>query len=153
MTKKKKKRKKKWKETHQTSIWLKPRNHSKECKKKNQKSGVLLYCVLYLCNVWLDQQCLKKTSFCLFVFLSTVTLTLNFFFFFDRLTLMFEEHRLLEFVVERWVSSERVFIAFGTQGALILPSSVRLYLREAKPFGIAGFQEAETNQQLICLFS
>ena len=66
---------------------------------------------------------------------------------------MFEEHRLLEFVVERWVCSETVFIAFGTQGALILPSSVRLYLREAKPFGTTGFQEAETNQQLICLFS
>ena len=114
---KKKKRKKKWKETHQTIIWLKPRSHNKECKKKNQKSGVLLYCVVYLCNVWLDQQCLKKTSFCLFVFLSTVTWL--WFFFFYRLTLMFEEHRLLEFVVERWVCSERVFIAFGTRGSHI----------------------------------
>ena len=97
--------KKKRKETHQTIIWLKPRSHNKECKKKNQKSGVVLYCVVYLCNVWLDQQCLKKTSFWLFVYC--------------YLTLTFEEHRLLEFVVERWVCSERVFMAFGTQGALI----------------------------------
>ena len=42
-----------------------------------------------------------------------------FFFFSCYLTLMFEQHRLLEFVVERWVCSERVFIAFRTQRALI----------------------------------
>ena len=84
------------KETYWTTIWLiklllNNNNSSKECQKNEKEKENVVYCIVNLCNVWLDQQCLMKTCFWLL-------------FTHCFLTLMFE------FVVEICVCSVRVYI-------------------------------------------
>ena len=67
------------------------------------------------------------------------------------LTLMFEQ-RLLEFVVERWVCSVRVFIAFRTQRVPIyLPSNKVPTLGDKTMMWYHWFSKG-SNQQLLCTF-
>ena len=120
------KRTKKWKENHWTIAWLKlenNKNNNKEC----QKNETVVP--------------LQRMTWAAVV----EDMFLNFLHSF--LTLMFEQI-LLEFVVERWVCSLRVFMDRGFP-YICLP--IRFQLQEAKPWcGTAGFRKAPTNSSFVC---
>ena len=123
-------RTKKWKETHWTIAWLKlgnNKNNNKECQ-KNEKVVPL-----------------QRMTWAAVV----EDMFLNFLHSF--LTLMFEQ-RLLEFVVERWVCSVRVFIEFRTQRVPIyLPSNKVPTLGNKTMMWYHWFSKG-SNQQLLCMF-